>query len=125
MVNKSTWRIPQDPTKGYDVQADFFRENKYVSTDNLGESFKNDGEHEERDEVSSNPTVHSFDLESASNSAIQPGYKEHSHKSRRSIKSLPHAHTKSSLHCLAISGPSTVQTPADSQDTEESNHKYS
>ena len=98
----------------------------YVSTDNLGASFKNDSEHTERDELElpSNPTVIPHSL---SDSVVQTGHKEHFCQSRNSLKTIPHMRTtlESSLHGLAISGPSTVQTPADSQDTEESNHKYS
>ena len=117
--------MPQGPTKNFNVPPVSFRENMYVSTDNLGASFKNDSEHTERDELElpSNPTVIPHSL---SDSVVQTGHKEHFCQSRNSLKTIPHMRTtlESSLHGLAISGPSTVQTPADSQDTEENIHEY-
>ena len=118
MANKSSWNMPQDPTKDYDVPPDCPKENAYVLMSN---SNKNDNEQEERSKLPSNPTVlpHSFDLISANNSAIQPDHKKHFYEVKRSTMPLPHTPLESSFHNLLISSSSTIQLPADSQDTEE------
>ena len=125
MANKSSWNIPQNPTKDYDVPPDSFRESTYLPKDDSDDSCENDYALEEKSEMPSNPEVfhdskHNFkDMLLASNNAVRPDDKQHFYKPRRSRMPLPHTPLQSSLCNLEISDSSTVQLPADSQGTDE------
>ena len=111
MANKSSWSMPQDPTRDCDVPPDPLRTS--TPPDSSDDSSESDNE-----QIPSNPTV-LHDLPSASNSIMQPHHKEHF--STRSRIPLPHTPLENSLHNLVISGS---QLPADGQVTEESIHNY-
>ena len=129
MANKSSWSIPQNPTKDYDVPPDSLRESAYIPTDNSDE--ENDNGLEEKSEMLlPNPKVlhdskHSFkDVLPASINVVHPDDEQHLYKPRRSRMPLPHTPLERSLHNLVIPDSSTAQLPADGQCTDENIHDY-